>query len=319
MAIKKVDISVAICTHRRFDLLAGAVESLVDQTASPDSYEVIVVDNDDHPNPTVQEIVSNASSQILVRYLHESKLGLSHARNLGGKFASSDYIGYLDDDARANPNHIEILTQICQKYRPDICGGPFYPFYLGPKPEWFKDLYGSGYFHGNEPRYLKSGEYLGGGNIVFRRNVLDRLGWFDPNLGMTGNKMWYGEDTIMLINAWRANPALKVYYDPELFVYHLVPPWKMTIGNLLKMEYIKGKSHAYFWIPGEKHSFFRKLSPCILMLSLFYLGFKVFRGVIWFDRGRYPFWQNFAVEILTPEVERIGRHIRLASDFFSKA
>lgn len=319
MASKKVDISVIICTHRRFDLLAGAVESLVNQTASYGSYEVIVVDNDHHPNPPVQEIVSHASSQISIRYLHESKLGLSQARNSGGRFARSDYIGYLDDDARVNPKHIQILTQVCAKYEPDICGGPFYPFYLDPKPEWFKDRYGSGCFHGDRPRYLSPREYLGGGNIVLRRNVLDRVGWFDPDLGMTGNKIWYGEDTILMINAWRTNPALKVYYDPELFIYHLVPAWKMTIGNLLRMEYIKGKSHAYFWIPADKHSFYRKLSPCILMLSLFYLGFKVFRGVISFDRGKYPFWQNFAIEILIPEAERIGRHVRLASDFFSKS
>jgi len=34
--MKKYDVSIVICTHRRFDLLAGAVKSLVDQTASPD-------------------------------------------------------------------------------------------------------------------------------------------------------------------------------------------------------------------------------------------------------------------------------------------
>lgn len=317
MTVKEFDLSIVICTHRRFDLLAGAVKRLVNQTASPDSYEVIVVDNDRHSNPPVQEVVSSASSQIRIRYLHEAKLGLSHARNRGGRYSRSDYIGYLDDDALANPEHIEILAQICEKYKPDICGGPFYPFYLDPKPEWFKDIYGSGYFYGNRPRYLSPREYLGGGNIAFRRNVLDGVGWFDTHLGMKGEEICYGEDTDLMINAWRANPDLKVYYDPALFVHHLVPSRKMSVENLLKIEFMKGMSHAYFWIPTNKHDFFRKLSPCILIFSLFYLGFNVFRGVISFDREKYPFWQNFAFEALNTEAERLGRHIQLVSDFFS--
>jgi glycosyltransferase involved in cell wall biosynthesis len=318
MTVKDFDISIVICTHHRSDLFAGAVKSLVRQTATPDSYEVIVVDNDLHPNPLVQEVVSCANSQIHIRYLHEARLGLSHARNQGGRYARSEYIGYLDDDALANPKHIEILTQICKKYKPDICGGPFYPFYLEDKPRWFKDIYGSGFFYGNRPRYLRHREYLGGGNIAFRRNVLDGVGWFDIHLGMKGEKISYGEETDVMINAWRANPNLKVYYDPALYVHHLVPSSKMSVENMLKIEFMKGKSHAYFWIPTNRHDFFRILSPCILIFSLFYLGFNVFRGVISFNREKYPFWQNFAFEVLNTEAERLGRHIQLISDSFAK-
>jgi glycosyltransferase involved in cell wall biosynthesis len=319
MASKKMDVSIVICTHRRFDVLAGAVESLVHQTASPDTYEVIVVDNDHHPNPSVQEVVSNVSSQISLRYLHESKLGLSRARNSGGKLAKSDYVGYLDDDARANPKHIEILTRICKTYKPDICGGPFYPFYVSAKPEWFNDRYGTGFCYGHKPRYLNSDEYLGGGNIVFRRNLLDTVEWFDPHLGMIGDKIWYGEDTKLMVKAWRMNPGLKVYYEPRLFVLHLVPDWKMSIRKLIKIEYLKGKSHAYFWISEDKHNIFRRLAPYILMLSLLCLGFKMFRGALSFSREKYPFWQNFAIEMLNPDIERIGRYVQLTSNLFSKS
>lgn len=316
MTMTEFDVSIVICTHRRFDLLADVVQSLVNQTASSDSYEVIVVDNDHHPNPAVREIVSNARPKITIKYLHESKLGLSHARNAGGKFAASDYIGYMDDDARANPKYIEILAQILDTHKPDVCGGPYYPFYLDPKPVWFLDRYGSSSL-GDEPRYLMSREYLTGMNIIFRRDLLDEVGWFNPNLGMTDTKVWYGEETIIIINAWIAHPDLKVYYDPELFVYHLVPAWKMRIWNLMKIAHQKGKSHAYFWIPEDKHDFFRRRAPYNLMVSLLYLGRKIFLGIISRDRKKYPFWQNYVIEDISGNIERIGNHTRLILDFFS--
>jgi len=312
--MKKVDVSIVICTHRRFDLLAGAVQSLVNQTASPDSYEVIVVDNDHQPNLEVQEIVSNARPKIFIKYLNESKLGLSHARNAGGKLATSDYIGYMDDDAKANPKYIETLIKVLNERSPTICGGPYYPFYLDPKPKWFLDRYGSSSF-GDEPRYLTSREYLSGMNIVFQRDLLDEVAWFDPALGMTGKKIWYGEETIVMINAWKAYPDLKVYYDPELFVYHLVPAWKMRIWNLMKIGYQKGKSHAYLWIPEDKHDFFRRRAPYNLMISLLYLGRKIFPGIISHDRKKYPFWQNYVIEEVPAIIERIGHYTRLSSDF----
>lgn len=317
MTVKNISVSIVICTHRRFDLLEGAVKSLVNQTASPESYEVIVVDNDRYPNPPVQEIISDASSKIRIRYLHESRVGVSYARNVGGGSARSEYIAYLDDDARANPRHIASLAEICEKYKPDICGGPCYPFYLDAKPAWFKDSYGSNCLYGDVPRYLGPKEYLIGANIVAHRNVLDRVGWFDSCLGPRGNRIWYGDETLVMINAWKANPDLKVYYDPNLFVHHLVPGWKMSMKNLFRVQYMKGQSHAYFWIPEDKRNLFRRLSPCILMVSLVCSGFNVLRGLLSFEREKYPLWQNFALEVLYPEVERIGRRIRLTSDFFS--
>ena len=95
----------------------------------------------------------------------------------------------MDDDAKANPKYIEILTQILHEHKPDICGGPHYPFYHTPKPKWFIDRYGSGCFYGDMPRYLTPREYFSGMNIVFRGRLFDEMGWFDPNLGMTGKKL----------------------------------------------------------------------------------------------------------------------------------
>ncbi len=316
--MKKVDVSIVICTHRRFDLLAAAVQSLVNQTASPDSYEVIVVDNDHQPNLEVQEIVSKASSKNAIKYLHESKLGLSHARNAGAKLATSDYIGYLDDDGKANPKYIEILLKVLHEHAPDICGGPYYPFYLDPKPVWFLDRYGSS-SHGEKPRYLTSRAYLTGSNIVFRRGLLDELGWFDPNFGMKGKKLWYGEETMIMINAWKANPELRVYYDPEIFVHHLVPARKMSILGHMRMLYQMGNSQVYFWMTEEERKKARFNAPWTLVRIVLRLMVKSLADVLFRDQEKYPRWQNFVYEKTSGHFGVMGSQVRLIKGMlFSK-
>ena len=84
------EVSIVICTHRRSKLLENVVQSLIDQTANPDTYEVIVVDNDYIPNKEVEEIVQQAVQKIPIRYVHEHKIGLSHARNAGGMRVHAD-------------------------------------------------------------------------------------------------------------------------------------------------------------------------------------------------------------------------------------
>ncbi len=311
--MERVDVSIVICTHRRFNLLVGAVLSLVDQTASPDSYEVVVVDNDHKPNLEVQKIVSNVSSKISIRYLHESKLGLSHARNAGGKHASSDYIGYMDDDAKANPKYIETFLKDLHECTPDILGGPYYPFYLDSKPVWFLDHYGSSSL-GEEPRYLTSREYLCGGNIVFRRVLLDSLGWFNPNFGMTGKKMSYGEETLVMIDAWKTNPHLKVYYDPNLFVYHLVPKKKMAVWYQLLIPFKAQEVQAYFWMSEFEKLYVQKKVIFIFLYHVLKLIFISFPLLIFRDRQKSPFWQNYCIEKLYRPVSLIGSNYRMSKD-----
>ena len=123
-------LSIIICTHRRVKLFKGALQSLLEQTACSELFEIIVVDNDVNPTPEIKKLVSNALNRIKIIYLHEPKLGLSNARNAGGQFSQADYFGYFDDDAKAPPHYVETLLQTLKEYSPDICGGPYYPFYL---------------------------------------------------------------------------------------------------------------------------------------------------------------------------------------------
>lgn len=241
-------------------------------------------------------------------------MGLSHARNAGGKFAQSDYVGYIDDDAKATPQYIEILLNVLSNHSPDICRGPHYPFYLDAKPIWFLDRYGTGCFFGDYPRYLTQFEYLSGTNIIFRRSLLYEVGCFNPSFGMKGKKIWYGEETMVMINAWKANHDLRVYYDPKLFVYHIVPARKMSILNKMKTFFQSGRSQVYFWLPEVDQKKLRHNAPWALFRTILRLFTKELVEIMFRDRRKYPYWQNYVYEKTFQRFSFIGSQIALISD-----
>ena len=93
-------------------------------------------------------------------------------------------IGYLQRD-------------VVQSVHPETFGGPYYAFYNTSKPLWVKDEYGSN-VQGHVARSLNDNEYVSGGNMFIRRDILLQLGGFHANLGMKGKKKGYGRKPIFL-------------------------------------------------------------------------------------------------------------------------
>lgn len=305
MSIKLV--SIVVCTHRRPQLLKLALQSIAEQTAPPETFEVVVVDNDNISSQEIAHLVGEHSSGINVHYIHEEKIGLSHARNTGGKAANSEYVFYLDDDAKLPTNYLKVLIEVMEREHPEVVGGPFYPYYLTPKPVWYKDQYGTGYDYGACPLFLEHTKMLSGSNIIMQKNLLETTGWFNPAYGMTGNKTWYGEETELQIRAWKQNPNLSVFYDPRLFIHHLVPARKMSVAWSLRMAYALGRSQAHlFDQPGQPgmgklqavFNLFRILTRLILKTPF---------ELLLRDRASYPYWQNFIYERTSRSFSGIGQ------------
>ena len=92
-----------MCTYNRGELLENAIRSVLDQQeATTPPFEMIVVDN--NSSDRTREIIERiAAVDHRVRYLFESKQGLSHARNAGIREARAPLIAFTDDDVRAEP------------------------------------------------------------------------------------------------------------------------------------------------------------------------------------------------------------------------
>ena len=299
-------LSVVVSTYNRAGLLAGALHSLCMQTLDPADYEVVIVDNNctDHTHAVASHYCATYPN---VRYCSEQEQGLSHARNRGWREASGRFVGYFDDDAKAPSHWLETALSLIRRQRPDIFGGPYYSFYSSTRPAWFRHRYGSS-DRGTRARLLRDDEFLYGTNIFFRRELLARLGGFDPALGMSGDRMGYGEETAMLITARQQAPDLRVYYDPHLYVFHLVAPQKLHLRWLARQQFVGGRyAYRVFGRKVLRNTLGEKVR---LTRSLFRLGREFGRdltlGSLRRDRNAYPYAQNYLYEQTVPRLYRLG-------------
>ncbi|MFC1462244.1 glycosyltransferase family 2 protein [Verrucomicrobiota bacterium] len=313
MSDADLPLSIVLCTHRRAELLAGVVRSLTEQDVASSRFEVLVVDNDHQPNAEVQAIVERHRPDMDIRYLHETNIGLSHARNSGGKAARSDYIAYLDDDVRVPSGYLAVILRDLGEYAPDICGGPYFPFYLDSKPVWFRDAYGTS-SRGSGVRFLSDNEFLDGGNIVFQRKVLEEAGWFDAAYGMSGNRVWYGEETAVQMRARQENPDIGILYDSKAYVLHLVAARKMRVGFQLWMAYQLGRSQTYLWLPEPERAQAMESAPMALPRIVLRLISDALVGVLFRSRKRYPLWQSYYCEHMSRWARRLGNNVTLLMD-----
>lgn len=178
-------ISVIICTYKRYELLRLAIESIAAQTAGREQFEVFIIGNDKTESEGIKKFVEDFSSELNIRSVIETETGLSNARNRGIKEAKGDYLWFLDDDAKANPDYIKHLKIVIFDINPDACGGSYYPFDITKKNKWYKDAYGT-YKYPNLPRFAYEDEFLKGGKMIFKKNIFDNHVLFDKKLGMKG-------------------------------------------------------------------------------------------------------------------------------------
>src|SRR3569833_3717564 len=95
-----VKVSLVICTYNRAVYLPNALKSIQQQTAKPNLFEVVIVDNNSTDNTAlVAKEYIDANPGIDCRYCFENKKGLSFARNRGIEEARHEVISYIDDDA----------------------------------------------------------------------------------------------------------------------------------------------------------------------------------------------------------------------------
>ncbi len=240
--IPSPDISVVCCTYNRAEILRRALQSLVEQTLSPDRYEVIVVDNGstDHTHQLVEEFTPGPA---LMRYVPEPRLGLGIARATGVEHACGRWVAFMDDDAAASPDWLEQCLRLAETVSPApwVLGGVILPYYDAPKPDWFKDRYEIRTW-GDEPRFLRMGEVFSGSNMIFRRDLAEKYVGFGVGRGMTGENFGAGEDGALLDGIWADHGAqTPVYYSPELKVYHRVPAEKMHARYKLKRAFMFGQ------------------------------------------------------------------------------
>jgi len=293
-----IGLSVIICTYNRADLLKNVLQDVCQQTLADSEFEVIVVDNHstDHTRAVVESFCQPYPN---VRYCFEAQQGVSHARNRGWREARGDYLAYLDDDCQVPTQWLAVAKEIIEQQAPIVFGGPYYAFYNSPKPHWWKDEYDA--YHSMEyadtAGYLEPYQDIHGGNLFIQQSILQKVGAFNPQLGMSGKQLGYGEETELQLRIFKALPSSRAYYDPRLYVYHLVAAKKMNIGWVIRAN-IAHRRAKYHLCPRSSMRFgivinclwrFFVELPKNIIIVFFCLVFKK-------DRSQHPYWQNYLYE-----------------------
>ncbi len=225
--IPEPTISVVIVNYNRPREVRDAVESLLNQSSKP--FEIIIID--DASTPPLDMKTYNSKIKI-VRF--DREVGLSASRNYGINIATGDFVAFIDDDCIASKQWIkEIQNGI--NAGAEILGGTLKPFFKATPPKWWNedDL---GYFVGvgNSEK-----QQIWGANMIFKKEVFQKIGVFNPNIGRQKGKLLAFEDTI-LISKGKEN--FKTLFLPNALVLHLVNARRLTLRYIIRWSYNHGRS-----------------------------------------------------------------------------
>jgi glycosyltransferase involved in cell wall biosynthesis len=176
--------SVIVCTYNRAQFLRDTIRQLLEQDYRADLFEIIVVDNGstDQTRQVVQSFFSPRG--IPLRYIKETRRGVTFARNRGAKEAHYPYLAYLDDDCSVGSDWLsQLLSGFAIDERVSIVGGlvePEYdgqqvPNWLGPKSERWLGRYS---YPGSQPRLINEAAYVCEGNMAITRQAWETVGGF---------------------------------------------------------------------------------------------------------------------------------------------
>ena len=114
-------ISVIMLTYNREELVARAIESILNQTFK--DFEFIIVDNGstDRSGAIAREYALKDSR---IRVIHKEQGNIGSGRNAGLDAAIGKYIAFIDDDDYAETDFLEFLYNLAKTHNADIsvCG-----------------------------------------------------------------------------------------------------------------------------------------------------------------------------------------------------
>jgi GT2 family glycosyltransferase len=240
---EKTDVSVVICayTEERWDDIVAAIESV--QNASPAPEEIIVVID---YNAALLERVRTAFPGVTV-VENIGKHGLSGGRNSGIAQATQPKILFLDDDAVATPDMIDLLSRWCDQ--PDVmgAGGKSVPLWKTEPPKWFPEefYWVVGCSYRGLPETATPVRNVFGGAMCLRREIFDAVGGFREGIGRVDVIPLGCEETELCIRANQHWPARAFIYEPLAIIHHKVTAKRATWAYFRSRCYSEGLSKAY--------------------------------------------------------------------------
>jgi glycosyltransferase involved in cell wall biosynthesis len=239
--LQEIQLTVAICTHNRSADLAGCLSALSLQ--DPSGIQLLVVDSASATDErlAIAELVGDHERVQLIR-LEEP--GLSRARNAALAATPAPWIAYLDDDTIPSGNWTAVALELVSNANPDcaVFGGKTSALFpAGMKPvlgrRW-QQLLSIVETSGEGDRSARYN--IVGANVIFRTDVLKKMGGFSTNLGRIGSSLLSGEEKVLLESI--VGSGMRIWYTERLSVKHRVTPERLAYAWVRRRAYWDGVS-----------------------------------------------------------------------------
>ena len=110
-------ISIIIPVYNTEQYLKECIESILIQ--SYEDFEAIFIDDGSHDN-SFAIINDYVNRDERIKLYHQDNAGVSAARNRGLKYATGDYVAFIDSDDTICPDYLIRLYQCAVQYSSDI-------------------------------------------------------------------------------------------------------------------------------------------------------------------------------------------------------
>jgi len=239
----KMDMTVIICayTEERWSDLKAVLVSVQRQTF-PAREIILVIDH----NPDLLQLARKELDGVKV-IQNTGEKGLSGSRNTGIQSANSEIVVFIDDDAIASRNWLEILRKEYEDSSIMGVGGSILPIWSTEKPKWFPEefYWVIGCTYRGMPEERKPIRNLIGCNMSFRKEVFSKVGHFREGVGRIETLPFGCEETELCIRARQEWPDREFIYEPAAQVFHRVPKQRMRFSYFISRCYSEGISKAH--------------------------------------------------------------------------
>lgn len=226
-------LSIVVPTFRREAYLPPLFAAVAEQLADvPDTAELVLVDNS--PEASARDV----PLPDFVRYVHEPRAGVAHARNRGVAEAQGAHVIFLDDDELPAPGWLAAFATAARQGARAVFGAVEPRFETPPPPALFAPL--DRIFSrrlpapaGAEVQSLRA--YLGSGNSMFARATLALI---DPPFDTSFNA---GGEDVWLFRQLDDQHDVPMIWCPDALVHEFVPPGRMTMDFLRQRRFSDGQ------------------------------------------------------------------------------
>ena len=253
-------LKVVVCTRGRSDRLHDTLDALARQKNA--DFDVIVVDQSETANPALER---RAAADPRLTVIRDSGRGLSRARNIGWRAAESEWVAFVDDDCRPDPDWAFELQRALAEHpeacfisgdvRADVERPPDYLFVTLPRVAEERLIHGSR----TTPQAIGMGVCM-----AIERKTIMKLDGFDERLGPGVSPFPAADDTDFNYRFLRAGGI--AYVTPKIRAVH--EQWRSPRDTVtlyrgysrswagLAMKHMRTRDPAgglWLWLIGVRH------------------------------------------------------------------